>query len=48
MTANYNAFAIVLDDVDMRKIETLDRNYRFINGSFFEMPESGYSNIYDE
>lgn len=48
MTANYNAFDIVLDDVDMRKIETLDKNYRFINGSFFEMPGSGYSNIYDE
>ncbi len=45
---NFNAGSIILDEGDMQEIKTLDKNFRFINGKFFEMPGSGYSNIYDE
>ena len=48
LKANLEAPEIVLDKDDMNKIAQLDKNYRFINGKFFEMPGSGYSNIYDE
>ncbi len=46
--ANYNAHQVALDAIDMQNIALLDKNYRFITGKFFEMPGSGYTNIYDE
>lgn len=46
--SNFEATNIVLDDVDMNQIAQLDKNYRFITGKFFEAPEKGYINVYDE
>lgn len=46
--ANFRAADVVLTDEDMDKITKLDKNYRFITGKFFEAPEKGYVNIYDE
>jgi alcohol dehydrogenase (NADP+) len=46
--SNFEASAISLDREDMQRIASLDKNYRFITGKFFEMPGSGYFNIYDE
>ena len=48
IASNFEAASIILDGEDMKHIASLDKNYRFINGKFFEMPDSGYSNIYDE
>lgn len=48
LKANLEAAEVPLDKDDMENIAQLDKNYRFINGKFFEMPGSGYSNIYDE
>ncbi len=45
---NFIAGSISLDQDDMRQIADLDRHYRFINGKFFEMPERGYTNIFDD
>jgi len=46
--SNFEASTISLDSEDMQQIASLDKNYRFITGKFFEMPGSGYHNIYDE
>ena len=46
--SNHEAGSLSLDDSDMETIASLDRNYRFINGKFFEAPEAGYTNVYDE
>lgn len=48
MESNLKAGKIKLDEDDMNEIKGLDKNYRFITGKFFEMPEKGYYNIYDE
>ncbi|MDC8004391.1 aldo/keto reductase [Aureisphaera galaxeae] len=48
IVSNYGASKLQLDASDLAQIKALDRNYRFINGKFFEMPGSGYSNIYDQ
>ncbi len=48
IAANFIASDIILDSEEMNRIEGLDKNFRFINGKFFEMPGSGYSNIYDD
>ena len=48
IASNFEAATIILDGDDMNRIASLDKNYRFINGKFFEMPERCYSNIYDE
>lgn len=48
IVANFKAADVSLDDGDMEKIAGLNKNYRFITGKFFEMPEKGYENIYDE
>ncbi|NND62407.1 MAG: aldo/keto reductase [Flavobacteriaceae bacterium] len=48
IVSNFHASEIELDRDDMDQIAALDRNYRYITGKFFEMPGSGYSNIYDE
>ena len=46
--SNFKAANVTLDADDMKTISKLDRNYRFITGKFFEAPEKGYENIYDE
>ena len=46
--SNFMAGSISLDKDDMGQIAELDRNYRYINGIFFEMPERGYTNIFDD
>lgn len=46
--SNLNAADLSLDASDMEAIDALDKNYRFITGKFFDAPEKGYSNIYDE
>ncbi len=48
IASNFEAASIILDKNDMDSIASLDKNFRFINGKFFEMPGSGYSNLYDE
>lgn len=48
LMSNLEAGKIDLSDADMAAIAKLDRNYRFITGKFFEMPEKGYVDIYDE
>lgn len=46
--ANFKAADVVLDEKDMASIATLDRNYRFITGKFFDAPSRGYTDVYDE
>ncbi|MEM7187142.1 MAG: aldo/keto reductase, partial [Bacteroidota bacterium] len=46
--ANYKASNVPLDADDMQVISSLDRNFRFITGTFFDAPDKGYSNVYDE
>ncbi|MCW5520759.1 aldo/keto reductase [Aureitalea sp. L0-47] len=46
--SNFKAGNLELDSDDMERIASLDRNYRYITGKFFEAPEKGYTNIYDE
>lgn len=48
MRSNLEAGDLTLSSEEMKQIEILDQNYRYITGKFFEMPGSGYSNIYDE
>lgn len=48
MASNLTAADLELSAEEMEQIAGLDRNYRYIDGTFFEMPGSGYSNIYDE
>jgi len=46
--SNFEAINVPLDSEDMKTIAGLDKNYRFITGKFFEAPDKGYVNIYDE
>ncbi|MEM7087077.1 MAG: aldo/keto reductase [Bacteroidota bacterium] len=46
--SNFEAANVPLDSEDMQTIAGLDKNYRFITGKFFEAPDKGYVNIYDE
>lgn len=46
--SNFRAADVSLTDSDMENIAKLDRNYRYINGKFFEEPSRGYDNLYDE
>ncbi len=46
--SNFRAANVELKPEDMETIASLDKNYRFITGKFFEAPEKGYTNIYDE
>ena len=40
---NFVAADIKLDDADMKKINALDKHFRFVNGKFFEMEGSPYT-----
>lgn len=44
---NLESADIKFDDQDIKKLKSLDRHYRYVNGKFFEN-NSKYSNIYDE
>nr|MCH9659633.1 aldo/keto reductase [Bacteroidota bacterium] len=46
--SNFKAGDVHLNHEEMAMIADLDKNFRFINGKFFEAPEKGYYNIYDE
>jgi alcohol dehydrogenase (NADP+) len=46
--SNLRAAQLDLDEDDMQAIAQLNRQYRFITGKFFDMPEKGYLNVYDE
>lgn len=48
IVSNFLATDINLDEDDMQLIARLDKNYRYITGKFFEAPEKGYTNVYDE
>ena len=45
---NLEAAAIILKDEEMSQIASLDRHYRYVNGTFFENPLKGYVNIFDD
>jgi len=45
--ANFQAANVSLDKDDMKAIEALNKDYRFITGKFFEEPSKGYENIYE-
>jgi len=45
---NIAAAAVNFDQQDLKDLAALDRNYRYVTGKFFEVPEKGYDNIYDE
>ncbi|WP_107669168.1 aldo/keto reductase [Cyanothece sp. BG0011] len=40
---NFAAQNISLDTEDMEKIKTLNQNYRYVDGSFFALPNSSYT-----
>lgn len=50
MKQNLDAATISLREEDMQKIKTLEKHLRFLDGSFWTMPGSGYTleNIWDE
>ncbi len=45
---NLASAGVNLDKQDMKDLGDLDRHYRYVTGKFFEVPEKGYKNIYDE
>ncbi|AZQ43780.1 aldo/keto reductase [Nonlabens ponticola] len=45
---NIASAAVNFDEQDMKDLAGLDRHYRYVTGKFFEVPEKGYENIYDE
>ncbi|MEP2935714.1 MAG: aldo/keto reductase [Gilvibacter sp.] len=45
---NFEAGNISLEHSDMMEIAQHDRGFRFVNGTFFDCPEKGYNNVYDE
>jgi alcohol dehydrogenase (NADP+) len=47
---NFEAQEVYLDAEDLQKIKALNQNYRYVDGSFFAVPNSGYTleNLWDE
>lgn len=45
---NLAACNIEFDQKDLKKLAGMDAHYRYVTGKFFEVPEKGYENIYDE
>lgn len=47
---NFEAQKIELDEADMKEIATLDKHFRYLTGTFFTPPGSGYTieNLWDE
>ncbi len=48
MKENLDAASINFDLDDMNNLAALDKGYRYVTGKFFEVPEKGYANLYDE
>ena len=46
--SNLKSENIEFDKDDLKAILALDENYRFITGKFWDCPEKGYTNVYDE
>ncbi|WP_124981083.1 aldo/keto reductase [Nonlabens xiamenensis] len=40
--------AVFFDKEDLKKLAEMDRHYRYVTGKFYQVPEKGYPNIYDE
>lgn len=45
---NIAAAAVNFDEQDLKDLAGLDRHYRYVTGKFFEVPEKGYENIYND
>ena len=45
---NLAAAAVNFDKDDLKELASLDRHYRYVTGKFFEVPEKGYDNIYND
>lgn len=45
---NLEAARLQMDQEDLKQLAQLDEHYRYVTGKFFEVPEKGYKNIYDE
>lgn len=45
---NLAAAQLQLDQEDLKNLAQMDEHYRYVTGKFFEVPEKGYENIYDE
>jgi len=50
LKSNLNADQLILSDEEMIQMETLDRHYRYVDGSFWVLPNGPYtlSNLWDE
>ncbi|SCX90000.1 alcohol dehydrogenase (NADP+) [Nonlabens sp. Hel1_33_55] len=46
--SNIASAAVNFDKQDLKDLADLDRHYRYVTGKFFEVPEKGYKDIYDE
>jgi alcohol dehydrogenase (NADP+) len=45
---NIAAASLKFDAEDLKELASLDRHYRYVTGKFFEVPEKGYENIYND
>lgn len=45
---NLESERIKFSEEDLNNLKKLDKNFRFVNGKFFEIPGNSYVNIYDE
>jgi len=45
---NLEAAHLQMDQEDLKELAQMDEHYRYVTGKFFEVPEKGYPNIYDE
>ena len=45
---NLAAAGVNFDKEDLKQLAEMDEHYRYVTGKFFEVPEKGYDNIYDE
>ncbi|WP_417444870.1 aldo/keto reductase [Joostella sp.] len=45
---NLDSYKIELTEKDLQQIKTLDKGYRYVDATFFEVPGGPYKNIYDE
>ena len=45
---NLASDSIDFDKEDLKQLADMDQQYRYVTGKFFEVPEKGYDNIYDE
>ncbi|HET8855527.1 MAG TPA: aldo/keto reductase [Salinimicrobium sp.] len=46
--SNLKSTEIKLSEEDMKEIASLDRHFRYVNGTFFETPGNSYNNLYDD